>query len=147
IRAAVSTGGVTPNPTPTPPPGGNTVALTSGAPQTGTVAAPAQNSGEISPTQYTIQVPVGTTQLKVDLNGNPDVDLYVRFGNRIQLQGGNIVADVKSESETGAESITITPGGSPALQAGTYYIAIGNYGPGPASFNLTATVTGAAPTP
>src|SRR5262249_38082427 len=30
----------------------------------------------------------------------------------------------------------------PALQAGVYYIAVGNFGPGPANFTLTATVTG-----
>jgi len=56
------------------------------------------------------------------------------------------VADFKSESLTGNESITITPSSSPALQPGTYFIAVANFGPGAASFTLTATVTGGQPT-
>ncbi|MGH9850823.1 MAG: NF038122 family metalloprotease, partial [Blastocatellia bacterium] len=153
IRAVVSTGGSTPtptpNPTPTPGPGGNTVALTSGAPQTGSIPAPQQpGGGVLGETQYTIRVPTGATQLKVDLSGNPDIDLFVRYGNRIAIQNGAIVSDFKSESATGNESITITPGSSPALQAGLYYIAVGNFGPGAANFTVTATVPGGpSPTP
>ena len=142
LTARVTGGGPTPTPTPTPQPGGDTVALTSGAPQTGSIPAPAQGSAILGPTQYTIQVPSGATQLKVDLSGNPDVDLYARFGNRIVVQNGGPAADFKSESETGNESITVTPGSSPALQAGVYYIAVGNFGPGAANFSLTATVSG-----
>jgi uncharacterized protein (TIGR03437 family) len=139
---ATVTGGGGPGPTPTPSPGGNTVALTSGAPRTGAIPAPQPGGGLIGETQYTIQVPNGATQLKVDLSGNPDVDLYARFGNRIVVQNGAIVADFKSETSTGNESITVTPGGSPALQAGLYYLAVGNFGPGAANFTVTATVTG-----
>ncbi|MGH9841200.1 MAG: BACON domain-containing protein, partial [Blastocatellia bacterium] len=138
---ATVTGG--PTPTPTPGPGGNTVALTSGAPQTGSIPAPQQaGGGVLGETQYTIQIPSTVTQLKVDLRGNQDVDLFVRFGARIAIQGGSVIADFKSESETGNESITITPGSSPALQAGVYYIAAGNFGPGAANITVTATVTG-----
>ncbi len=139
---ATITGGGGPGPTPTPSPGGNTVALTSGAPQTGSVPAPPQGGTLIGATQYTIQVPSGATQLKVDLSGNPDVDLYARFGNRIVVQNGAIVSDFKSETTSGNESITITPSSSPALQTGLYYIAVGNFGPGAANFTVTATVTG-----
>ncbi|GEM_PF-1879959 len=142
IRAVVSTGGPTPTPTPTPQPGGNTVALTSGVPQNGSIPAPQPGGGLVGETQYTIRVPNGATQLKVDLSGNPDVDLFVRFGARIAIQNGAIVSDFKSESATGNESITITPGSSPAPQAGLYYIAVGNFGPGAANFTVTATVTG-----
>src|SRR5262245_28779911 len=147
IRAVVSTGGPAPTPTPTPAPGGDTVALTSGAPQTGSIPAPDPGGGRLSETQYTIQVPNGATQLKVNLSGNQDVDLYVRFGARIVLQSGGPAADFKSESETGNESITITPSSSPALRAGLYYIAVGNFGPGAANITVTATVSGATPTP
>jgi uncharacterized protein YneR len=146
VTATVSGGG---GPTPTPTPGGDTVALTSGAPRTGAIPAPQQSgSGVIGATQYTIQVPAGAAQLKIDLSGNPDVDLFVRFGSRIAIQNGAIVADAKSESATGNETITLTPGSSPTLQAGTYYIAVGNFGPGAASFTVTATVSGGGgPTP
>src|SRR5262249_19917187 len=150
IRAVVSTGGSSPNPTPTPTPspGGNTVALTSGAPQTGAIPAPQPGGGVIGDTQYTIQVPSGAPQLKVDLSGNPDVDLLVRFGARVVIQNGAPVTDFKSESATGNESVTVTPGSSPALQAGVYYIAVANFGPGPANITVTATVTGGGgPTP
>ncbi|MBS1791411.1 MAG: NF038122 family metalloprotease [Acidobacteria bacterium] len=134
-------------PSPTPSPGGNTVALTSGVPQTGSVAASQQPGGGIlGEPQYSIQIPSSASQLKVNLSGNQDVDLYVRFGNRIAIQNGALVADFRSESETGNESITITPGSSPALQTGTYYIGVVNWGSGTASFSVTATVSG-GPTP
>ena len=135
-------------PTPTPTPGGDTVALSSGIPKTGSIPAPPTGSATLGATQFTIQVPSGATQLKVDLSGNQDVDLYVRFNSRIVVQNGGPVADFKSETESNNESVTITTGSSPALQAGVYYIAVGNYGPGAASFNITATVAGGGgPTP
>jgi uncharacterized protein YneR len=123
-----------------PPPPADTVALMSGAAQNGTVPAPT-GGVVLGQTQYTIQVPAGTAQLKVDLNGNQNVDLYVRFGQRVVLQGNAAVADVKAETPGGTETITITPTTAPALQAGTYYIGVGNNGPGAATFTVTATVT------
>lgn len=136
------------SPNPTPTPSGDTVALTSGVAKTGSIPAPPSGSATLGQTQFTIQVPIGATQLKIDLSGNTDVDLYARFGNRITIQGGAPLADFKSESTAGNESITITSSASPALQAGTYYIAVGNYGPVAASFTVMATVTGGGtPTP
>src|SRR5205085_3464558 len=57
----------------------NTIALTSSAAQAGAIDAPQPNSGVLGPTQFTIQVPAGATQLRLDLSGNQDVDLYARF--------------------------------------------------------------------
>jgi serine protease len=126
----------------------NDIALTSGAAQTGAVGAPQQpGAGLLGSTQFTIQVPNGATQLKVDLGGNQDVDLFVRFGSRVVIQNGSVVADFRSTSNTGNESVTITPGSLPTLQGGTYYIAVINFGPAAASFNVTATVTGGGPGP
>ncbi len=129
----------------TPPPGGDTVALTSGSPQIGSIPAPPPGQGVLGATQYTIQVPSGAAQLRIDLSGNQDVDLFVRFGQKIIIDGGGVVSDFKADSASSSESITITPASSPSLQAGTYFIAVGNIGPGAASFSVTATVTPGAP--
>ena len=120
----------------------DTKALTSGVPQSGSIATPDAGSALLGSTQYTIQVPNGATQLTVELNGNPDIDLYVRGGQRITIGSSGPVADHVSDSQTGSESITVTSSSSPALRVGTYFIAVGNYGPGAASFNVKATVTG-----
>jgi uncharacterized protein (TIGR03437 family) len=151
IRAIVSTPGPeptpTPIPTPTPTPGPATVALTSGVTQDGYMTRSAPN-GLSFETQYTIDVPGDATQLKIDLNANTDLDLYVRFGSRVMVENGHPTADFKSRSDNYNESLTITPASSPALKAGTYYIMIVNYGPGPSTFKITATVNGGAnPTP
>jgi hypothetical protein len=122
-----------------PPP--NVVDLTSGVPQTGSIPAPPAGSGLLGATQYRIQVPSGATQLSVELQGDQDVDLYVRFGQVIEIQGGRPVADYLSESLTGYESITVTPASFPPLQEGSYFIAVGNFGPGAATFTVTATVS------
>ena len=148
IRAIISIPGPaptpTPTPTPTPAPGPDTVALTSGAPQDGYMTR-SSPIGAVFDTQYTIQVPSGATRLKVDLNANTDLDLYARFGGRVAGQNGVPVVDFKSVSDNYHESITITPASSPALQAGVYYLMVANYGPGPSTFTITATVTGGSP--
>ena len=124
--------------------GGDTVALTSGVPQQGSIRAPKPNEEDavIDDQQYTIQVPSGASQLTVELSGNQDVDLYVRAAQRVAVSSSGFQTDYVSESETGLESITITPSSTPALRAATYYVAVLNYGPGAASFTIKATVTG-----
>ncbi len=153
IHAIVTTGGPaptptpTPIPTPTPTPGPAAIALTSGVQQDANMARSLPD-GAVFETQYTIQVPSGAKQLKVDLNANTDLDLYARFGDRITFRNSIPVADFKSVSDNYRESITITPAGSPPLQAGVYYFMVVNYGPGPSTFSITATVDGgSAPTP
>lgn len=128
-----------------PPPGGDVVDLTSGVPQQGSIPAPPTSGrGVLGGTQYRIRVPAGATQLRVELRaaGNQDVDLYVRFGQRIEVQDGRVVADYISESPTGEETITVTPSSSPPLREGAYFIAVANFGPGAATFTVTATVSG-----
>ncbi len=144
IRAVVAVRGGGPTPTPTPS-GDNSLPLTSGVPQTFAIPAPPPNGALLAP-QFRIQVPAGGAQLKIDLSGNQDVDLYARFGRPIEIQNNAPVTDFKSDSPTGNETIIITPGSSPPLQAGTYFIAVGNYGPGEARVTLTATLSG-GPTP
>ncbi len=120
--------------------GVQTIVLISGEPKNDTLSAPPPGSGLLGLTQYSIQVPAGATQLKVDLEGNQNVDLYIRFGRRISTNAAGAVADFKSSSSGGSESITISPSSTPALQEGAYFIAIGNFGPGTANFTVTATV-------
>jgi hypothetical protein len=98
-------------------------------------------NGAAFETQYTIEVPSGATQLKVDLNANTDLDLYARFGSLVVIQNGLPKADFYSASDDYHESIAITPESSPALKAGVYYFMVVNYGPGPSTFTITATVT------
>ena len=145
IRAVISTGvpPPPPSPTPVPTPGPREAALTSGVPYQGSMIGWSPG-GALYITQYTIQVPSGATQLKIDLEGNTELDLYVRFGTRVMLVDGSFVGDFKAETEGNSESITITPNSSPPLQAGTYYIGVINYGPGPSHYTVTATVANAS---
>ncbi len=121
------------------------VALTSGTAQTGTLPAPpVANDCQLDPTQFTIQVPLNATQLRLTLSGNQDIDLYARFGQRVTGLSPDWVADHVSDSPNNNETITVTPNSSPALRAGAYFIGITNCGPGAANYTLTATVTGGA---
>lgn len=121
--------------------GGTNIALVSGTSQSGSIPAPPAGSGTLGSTQYTIQIPAGALSLAVNLSGNQDVDLFVRAGERVAVSGGAVVADHKSETITGSESITINAASSPALQTTTYYIAVANFGAAATAFNVTATVT------
>ena len=118
------------------------IPLTSGQPERGGMIAPPPNAGALSHLQYSIAVPPNATAVKIDLNGNQDVDLFVRFGQRVFINGFHPDSDYVSAGDSGSESITITPTSSPALRTGTYYIAVANFGPGDADFTVTATVTG-----
>ena len=120
------------------------IPLVSGQPQGGAMVMPPPNAGALSHLQYSIAVPPGASQLRIDLNGNQDVDLYARFGQRVFIQGFHPESDYVSASKSGSETITITPSSSPPLRAGTYFIAVANFGPGDAAYTVTATVTGGA---
>lgn len=115
--------------------------LKSGLPQIGGIFAPPPNLGVLSHTHYSIEVPPGAAQLKLDLRGNQDVDLFARFGRPV-FNSGSPVADYGSATESGSETITITPSSSPPLRQGIYYIAVANFGPGDADFTMTASLTG-----
>jgi hypothetical protein len=121
---------------------GTLVPLISGQPQNGGMVAPPPNVGVVSHTQFLIAVPIGATELRIDLNGTQDVDLFARFGQRVFILGFRVERDYFSASDSGIETITITPSSSPPLRQGIYYIAIANFGPGESVFTVTATVSG-----
>lgn len=118
------------------------IPLISGRSQNGGMIAPPPNAGVLSHLQYSIRVPSGAEQLKIDLNGNQDVDLFVRFGQRVFIDGFHPETDYVSAGDSGVESVTITSNSSPPLRAGTYFIAVANFGPGDADFSVKATVSG-----
>jgi hypothetical protein len=118
------------------------VPLVSGVQQTGEMFAPPLGLGFLSHLHYSIAVPVGATQLRIDLIGNQDVDLFARFSRPVFNNSHSVVADYRSQTPTGAETITVSASGSSPLREGIYYIAIANFGPGDAIFTVTATVTG-----
>jgi len=120
------------------------VPLISGQPQNGGMVAPPPNIGVVSHTQFFISVPSGATQLKIDLNGTQDIDLFARFGQRVFILGFRVERDYFSATDSGIETITITPSSTPPLRQGIYYIAIANFGPGETLFTVTATVSGGA---
>lgn len=123
-------------------PPGMTLPLTSGVPRSDSIPAPPPDSCLLGPTQYTILVPTDVNQLRVELSGNQNLDLFVRSGQRVTIQDDQVMADYESRSATGTESLDITPSSSPPLQSGTYYMAVLNCGPGEAAFTVTATVAG-----
>lgn len=118
------------------------IPLVSGQPQRGGMIAPPPNAGALSHLQYSITAPPGAAQVRIELNGNQDVDLFVRFGERVFIRGFHPESDYVSAGKSGFEAITITPSSTPPLRAGTYFIAVANFGPGDADFTVTATVTG-----
>ncbi|MFB3828822.1 MAG: pre-peptidase C-terminal domain-containing protein [Bryobacteraceae bacterium] len=144
IVANVQTSGTT------PPAGSNN--LTSGVAQTFNLPAVAVNTLFYGDSGFRIAVPEGATRLEIKVvtsTPNADVDLFVRFGQDVQLSGSSAVADYKSESDGGNESVTITASSNPPLRAGTYYIALGLFTRGiPVTGTVTATVErGSTPSP
>ena len=91
-----------------------------------------------------IVVPEGATRLTVSIsNGSGDLDLYLKYGSPVS--GGTIAeidadADIRSDGDTADESISITTSTTPALRAGTWYIATLNLNSETTSFTITATI-------
>ncbi len=118
------------------------VSLIPDLPQTGGMLAPPPGLGVLSHVQYSIAVPPDADELRINLSGNQDVDLYARFARPIVNQGHFPIADHKSATKENSETLVITPTDSPPLRQGLYYIAVANFGPGDADFTVTASVSG-----
>ena len=89
--------------------------------------------------QFAVQVPEGYRALSVRLEGDQDVDLYVRFGKAVRINGtGFPEADVVSESEYAREDVRVVNQNGGALPAGTYVIAVYNYSQETARFVVRA---------
>lgn len=83
------------------------------------------------PSAYTVNVPQGATRFDVSVTTatqGADVDLYVRFGQPPEVQGGQVIADASSTSFTGDELVTLTE--ADGLRAGAYYVALALFSTG-----------------
>ena len=132
-------------------PAGNERRLASGQPRTLPISAVSSPTLFGGSNALEIEVPQGATRLEVKLATSPadvDIDLFVRYGSAPAVVNGSVAADITSEGPNGNETIVITPSGTPALRAGTYYIALGIFTAGrDAQVTLTATVTGGTSNP
>ncbi len=102
------------------------VPLTPGAPFRFTL--PAVPFPSLFTDDFCVAAPAGASRLEVRLvteTSGADIDLYVRFGSRVDLSNGRAVADYASEGPTGNETIVVTRSSSPPLTAGTYFIGLG----------------------
>lgn len=125
------------------------VSLNSGEIAEGSIPAPAvANDCLLGNTQYRIEFPGGALKLLIELEGNQDIDLYVRRGALIALEEGKILSDFKSDSPRTTEKLSLPSfvsnsdfsAGTPLLEPGTYFIAITNCGPGAAGYKLSARI-------
>ncbi|MEW6129290.1 MAG: NF038122 family metalloprotease [Acidobacteriota bacterium] len=116
------------------------IALTSGVALTRTMAAPPEGDCLLDPVQYTIQIPSDATQLKVELTGTPNLELFVRINDPVLAFGASVYAHFISAGEDGNESITVDATPAAKIIPGTYYIAIGNCGAGAGDYTIKATV-------
>ncbi len=141
----------TTGPTPTPPPtGGGTTGtlLTSNVAANFTVGPVA--GAALLPGIYRVDVPQGATRLEIRLRTttpNVDIDLFARAGSAPILTEGRVTSDFSAATDSGDETIVITPTSSPALRAGTYFVAMALFTTGvEARGTLTAIVTGGGST-
>lgn len=114
--------------------------LNSGDNVAGSIPAPVVvNDCLLGVIQYKIEVPGGVHKLVIKLQGNHDVDLYVRISSPITKENGMIVADFKSSTPQSTEHLFL-PANTPVLERGTYFIGVSNCGPGAADYNLSAQI-------
>ena len=122
----------------------NVERLTSRVPISRTIPAP-DSQPLLGLTQYVITVPANLPELRIELSGSPNLNLYAEKQRRVKVSDGNVYASHISQGPGGTKSLSITAGGTPKLEPGDYFIAVENAGPGEASFELRATIKGLAP--
>jgi hypothetical protein len=99
---------------------------------------------------FRIEVPEGARRVDIRLAATRpelDIDLHVRFGQDVTLNGTTIVSDHSSTGDSGVEELGITQASSPPLRPGTYYIAIGLFARNVVVTGVTATITGGGGAP
>lgn len=72
---------------------------------------------------FIVQVPSANAQLTVSAAATQPIQIYARYGSDVAPNGSSVIADAAS-SQGVNPSLMLGPGSSPALQAGTWYIAI-----------------------
>ncbi len=130
ITATVSTTATVPSEAP----------LTSGAARSDVLGGLA-NFSTLSATNYVLTVPNGASQLRVELvnNSGTPVDLYIRQGSRVFVNGVTVVKDFAS-TQTGPVQVLVLDRGTSLLDNDVYYIAVANRAPTAINFTLRATV-------
>lgn len=99
--------------------------LSSGAIGSGTVAAANPGSTLIAFEQFRIDIPNGADALRLEVAATGNVRAFLRFRSPVLVEGGQVNAE--QTTSPGAELTgTITLDSTPELQAGVYYLAIGN---------------------
>ena len=88
--------------------------------------------------QYRVPVPKGAKRLRVELEGEGDLNLHLRFGEPVSVdpETGQVVADVSAVSPSGSEALVLAGN---LLQEGIYYLAVEGLDP-PQEFLLTITL-------
>ncbi len=137
---ATITGGTTPAPTSNLLVSGQARPFSIGPVSTGTLINGAGG--------FRVEVPEGSRGLRIRLAATRpefDIDLHVRFGQDVALNGTSIVSDDASTTDTGVEELNLPQTGGAPLRAGTYYIGIGLFARNVVvTGTITATITGAA---
>jgi hypothetical protein len=103
--------------------------------ETGTGSAPA--GPFLASRQFAIEVPEGSRALAIRLEGDQDVDLYVRYNQPVVITGtGFPQADVVSDTESSREDIRLSLQDGSPIPAGVYVIGVYNYSQQTARFTV-----------
>ncbi len=124
-----------------------TVALINNVTQVGSIPAPASGC-LLGQTQYTFSAaspsPCGPIPLyDIELRGDQNVDLYVRFNQRVTVEDGRIIADFVSRSGSDMESLFV----GPVAQDGVFYVAVANCSAEKATYAVGVIFTHGDPPP
>ncbi|HYO82029.1 MAG TPA: M36 family metallopeptidase [Bryobacteraceae bacterium] len=89
--------------------------------------------------QFAVEVPEGTSALSLTLEGDEDVDLYVRQGRFVTVNGtGFPEADLVANSPDTREYLRITGENGGPIPPGVYVVGTYNYSQATTRFRLTA---------
>lgn len=126
----------------------NVVPLIPNVSQQGLIPSASSGACLLNDLQYSFSVPgEGTCGLPflglgIKVTGDQNLKLYIRYGQKVEIEGDRIVADYVSETVSHDEGIDIFAWSMLPLRGGTYFIAISNCGPETGNYELYATFYG-----
>lgn len=94
--------------------------------------------GTLLPQQFSLSVPADTISMRITVNTRLDLDVIVKRGSAYTIGGSSDYLFVPTASEP---ALDINADSSPALQAGTYFVAFGNYSGAGGTVSLSYSLT------
>lgn len=103
-------------------------------------ARPANTSVLLAPDDFRIEVPLGSSQMRVQVQATGNVRTFIRFRAPVDIEGGSVISEYVLGDGTSLDG-AVTFNSTPELQAGEYYFNVANLTTNEVEYAIRVTLT------